>query len=53
MWLPLLGLILGISLGLLTEIQIPEVYENYLSIAVLAALDTLFGGITSSITACL
>ena len=45
MWLPLLGLILGISLGLLTEIQIPEVYESYLSIAVLAALDTLFGGI--------
>src|SRR4051812_46884944 len=45
MWLPLLGLILGISLGLLTEIQIPEIYESYLSIAVLAALDTLFGGI--------
>lgn len=45
MWLPLLGLILGISLGLLTDIQIPELYESYLSIAVLAALDTLFGGI--------
>ena len=41
MWLPLLGLILGISLGLLSDIQIPEVYDNYLSIAVLAALDTL------------
>ncbi|WP_391120827.1 small basic family protein [Psychrobacillus sp. L3] len=45
MWLPLLGLILGIFLGLLTDIQIPELYESYLSIAVLAALDTLFGGI--------
>src|SRR3954466_10129768 len=45
MWLPLLGLILGIALGILTDIQIPTVYENYLSIAVLAALDTLFGGI--------
>lgn len=45
MWLPLLGLILGIGLGLLTDIQIPSVYENYLSIAVLAALDTMFGGI--------
>ena len=45
MWLTLLGLILGISLGLLAEIQIPEIYESYLSIAVLAALDTLFGGI--------
>lgn len=45
MWLPLLGLLLGLALGLLTDIQIPAVYENYLSIAVLAALDTLFGGI--------
>jgi len=45
MWLPLLGLILGISLGLLTDMQVPEIYESYLSIAVLAALDTLFGGI--------
>ena len=45
MWLPFLGLILGVTLGLLTDIQIPEVYGNYLSIAVLAALDTLFGGI--------
>lgn len=49
MWLPLLGLILGISLGLLTEIQIPEIYEAYLSIAVLAALDTLFGGIRAQL----
>lgn len=45
MWLPLLGLIVGIILGLLTDIRIPEEYSNYLSIAVLAALDTLFGGI--------
>lgn len=45
MWLPLLGLLIGISLGLLSDLQIPSVYSNYLSIAVLAALDTLFGGI--------
>jgi small basic protein len=45
MWLPLLGLILGVTLGLLSDIGIPEMYSNYLSIAVLAALDTLFGGI--------
>ncbi|KYG89423.1 small basic family protein [Metasolibacillus sp. FSL H7-0170] len=49
MWLPLLGLILGIALGLLTDIQIPAVYENYLSIAVLAALDTMFGGIRAKL----
>ncbi|MCM3568814.1 small basic family protein [Neobacillus mesonae] len=45
MWLPVAGLIIGIILGLLTEIRIPEEYSNYLSIAVLAAFDTLFGGI--------
>ena len=49
MWLPLLGLILGIALGVLTDIQIPAVYENYLSIAVLAALDTMFGGIRAQL----
>lgn len=45
MWLPVLGLILGIALGLLSNFSIPDEYSNYLSIAVLAALDTLFGGI--------
>lgn len=49
MWLPLLGLILGVVLGVLTDIQIPTVYENYLSIAVLAALDTMFGGIRAQL----
>ncbi|HWJ78980.1 MAG TPA: small basic family protein [Niallia sp.] len=45
MWLPIFGLVIGIALGLLTDIKVPEEYANYLSIAVLAALDTLFGGI--------
>jgi small basic protein len=45
MWLPLIGLIVGLILGLLTDIRVPDEYSNYLSIAVLAALDTLIGGI--------
>lgn len=45
MWLPILGLIIGIVLGLLTDIQVPQEYADYLSIAILAGLDTLFGGI--------
>lgn len=49
MWLPFLGLILGLALGILTDIQIPAVYENYLSIAVLAALDTIVGGIRANL----
>ncbi|WP_407268058.1 small basic family protein [Radiobacillus sp. PE A8.2] len=51
MWLPVLFLVIGISLGLLTDITVPEQYANYLSIAVLAALDTLFGGIRAHLEA--
>lgn len=49
MWLPLLGLILGVAFGLLSDIDIPHVYSNYLSIAILAALDSLFGGVRASL----
>ncbi|MGG6432145.1 small basic family protein [Anoxybacillus sp. D401a] len=45
MWLPWLGLLIGILLGLLTDWRIPSEYSSYLSIAVLAAFDTLIGGI--------
>lgn len=45
MWLPILGLILGVSIGYLTDLSMPDTYTNYLSIALLAAFDTLIGGI--------
>jgi len=45
MWLPIIGLLLGIVLGLFSDVKIPAEYSNYLSIAILAALDTIFGGI--------
>ncbi|GAB7387655.1 small basic family protein [Bacillaceae bacterium] len=47
MWLPVLGLLIGIMIGFLLEVRVPPEYSNYLSIALLAALDTLFGGIRS------
>lgn len=49
MWLPIMGLVIGVIIGLLTDITIPEEYSNYLSIAILAALDTLFGGIRAQL----
>ncbi|MDR7074479.1 MULTISPECIES: small basic family protein [Bacillales] len=49
MWLPVLGLLLGLLLGFMSDIRVPPEYANYLSIAVLAALDTLFGGIRASL----
>lgn len=49
MWLPVLGLLIGIILGILTDIDIADQYSDYLSIAILAALDTLLGGIRAQL----
>lgn len=47
MWLPVVGLIIGLAVGFFLELRIPLEYSNYLSIALLAGLDTIFGGIRS------
>lgn len=49
MWLilPLLGLIIGVYLGSNITFQLPPIYIKYMSIAVLASLDSVFGGIKS------
>ncbi len=44
-WLPILGLIVGILIGLNSPVVIPPFYAKYMSIAVLAALDSVFGGL--------
>ncbi|MFC4770207.1 small basic family protein [Effusibacillus consociatus] len=48
-WIPIVGLALGISLGLILNVNIPLQYSSYMSIAILAALDTVFGGIRASL----
>ncbi len=47
--LPLFGLVLGIILGLVLNIPIPPAYVRYLGIAILAALDSSFGGLRASL----
>jgi small basic protein len=49
MWLPLIGILLGIILGMTLPINIPTAYSSYMSIAVLAALDSVFGGVRASL----
>ncbi|MCL6548790.1 MAG: small basic family protein [Alicyclobacillus sp.] len=49
MWLPVLGLLIGVAIGFVSNVQIPVAYSSYLSIAILAALDTVFGGIRASL----
>lgn len=48
-WIPIVGLALGIAVGLVFNIDIPAQYSSYMSIAILAALDTVFGGIRASL----
>lgn len=49
MIIPIIGLLLGVIIGLLSPITIPIQYSSYMSVAILAALDSVFGGIRSSI----
>ncbi len=45
MWLPVLGLILGLAIGYISPFSVPIDYAKYLSVAILAALDSVLGGI--------
>lgn len=49
MIIPLIGLIIGILLGIFLPISIPVQYSSYMSVAILAALDSVFGGVRASI----
>jgi small basic protein len=42
-----IGLVLGIVVGLLIDVSVPLALQPYLPIAVVAALDALFGGLRS------
>ncbi len=43
MWLPALGLLAGIVIGLIFSLSIPAYYARYTAIAVLAGLDSILG----------
>lgn len=45
MYLIVAGLLIGVILGFNLPLELPLLYGRYLSIAVLAALDTAFGGL--------
>jgi small basic protein len=47
--LPILGLIAGIILGIIIPYNIPYQYSNYVAVAILAALDSVFGGIAATL----
>jgi small basic protein len=43
--IPAIGLLLGIAAGLLFDVEVPLELQPYLPIAVVAALDAVFGGL--------
>ena len=47
--LPVLGLLIGVAVGFVANVDIPVAYSSYLSISILAALDTVFGGVRASL----
>ncbi|MFS8641234.1 MAG: small basic family protein [Symbiobacteriaceae bacterium] len=49
MWIIIVGFIAGILIGILSPFTLPVAYARYLSIAVVAALDTAFGGLRASL----
>lgn len=51
MWLPIIGLIVGILLGFLVSVEVPLGYVKYTAIAILAAIDTILGGVRAQLEA--
>lgn len=49
MILPVLGLILGFVLGYVFPVIIPLAYAKFFSVALLASLDSVFGGLRAAI----
>lgn len=41
---PLLGLVIGLALGVFAPMHLPLEYSKYMSVALMAGLDSVFGG---------
>ena len=47
---PILGIIIGILIGVFfIPVNIPQQYSIYMAVAILAALDSVFGGVASNV----
>ncbi len=47
--IPILGLIAGLMIGIILPFHIPQEYSNYAAVAILAALDSVLGGLSASL----
>ena len=49
MMLPVVGVLVGILIGLFFPVSMPVEYGKFLSVALLASLDSVFGGLRSAL----
>jgi small basic protein len=45
---PLLGLLVGVALGLIFPFTFPAAYARYIAVAIMASLDSVFGGLRAN-----
>lgn len=45
----IIGLLLGILLGIIFDVNIPEAFSPYMSVAILACLDSVFGAFRATL----
>lgn len=45
-----IGLLIGVLLGLILHVNIPETFSAYISVAILACLDSVFGAVRASLS---
>ena len=45
-----LGLLIGIIIGIVWNVNIPEKFSPYISVAILACLDSVFGAVRASLS---
>ena len=48
MMYPLLGLLAGVALGIFMPMHMPLEYSKYMSVALMAGLDSVFGGLRAA-----
>lgn len=49
MILPIAGLVIGLFIGLSFPVSVPSEYAKFMSVALLASLDSVFGGLRAGI----
>lgn len=49
MILPVAGLVIGLIIGIMFPISVPAEYAKFMSVALLASLDSVFGGLRAGI----